>query len=50
VQGCSTMDITTIRVRIKTEKNELKEGDLKVCSEHDKYFQAIKQSSEGFKN
>lgn len=44
------MDIATLRVRIKTEKNEFKDGDLRVCSEHEKYFRAIKQSSEGFKN
>jgi len=50
VSGCSTMDITMIRVRIKTEKNEIKDGDLRVCSEHEKYFSALKKSSEGFKN
>lgn len=50
VSGCSTMDIKTIRVMIKTEKNESVTGDLRVCSEHDKYFEALRQSSEGFKN
>ena len=50
VSGCSTMDIKTIIVQIKTEKNELVTGNLRVCSEHEKYFQALKQSSEGFKN
>jgi len=50
VSGCSVMDITTLVVRIKTEAGDLVDGDLRVCSEHEKHFMALKQSSEGFKN
>ncbi len=50
VINCEEMDIATLRVTIKTESGDLKEGDVRVCSEHEKQMKSNQQSKEGFYN
>mgnify|MGYP006893769623 FL=1 len=50
VSNCTKPDITTFKVRIKTESGELKDGDVRVCSEHEKQFIVLQKGKERFCN